>query len=371
MAAIVGTEVVESWGPGAFSRRFRAKLQSTAVDVPRRLLEKEDAAALPKGFNILLIGPTGAGKSSLIYTWWRALTGKTGRRSSYLASFAHASLLRRLQVGWTVDDAADDGKDGERRSAALSAAARHGTTALTAFELQPAADGCGHIQVHDTKGQQFFTEDEEQFATSALEGKLLPGSSPEEMHWRYWISIGAFGVFVTSDLASAPHALVLVFDATLRSFHTVLADAASGDHEENELAACYRRVLERARKEGQPVMAVLTHVDGVEVHSEKAAAEAADGEGSDSESDEEDEIAELCTGPRHVVLERFKELLGVAIGIGAADVFCVENYRQEKHEQDAEIDFRALEALDSAVTKANAYIAERVRAEEGYSCAVS
>ena len=47
--------------------------------------------------------------------------------------------------------------------ALLAAAPRHGTQGLNAFQLQ-APDpnrGCTGITVHDTKGQQFFTEEEE------------------------------------------------------------------------------------------------------------------------------------------------------------------------------------------------------------------
>lgn len=49
--------------------------------------------------------------------------------------------------------------------ALMSAAPRHGTQGLDAFQLQ-APDpyrGCTGITVHDTKGQQFFTEEEERF----------------------------------------------------------------------------------------------------------------------------------------------------------------------------------------------------------------
>ena len=45
----------------------------------------------------------------------------------------------------------------------MSAAPRHGTLGLDAFQLQ-APDphrGSGGITVHDTKGQQFFTQEEE------------------------------------------------------------------------------------------------------------------------------------------------------------------------------------------------------------------
>lgn len=45
----------------------------------------------------------------------------------------------------------------------LAAVPRHGTTTLDAFQLQAPNPyrGSGGITVHDTKGQQFFTEEEE------------------------------------------------------------------------------------------------------------------------------------------------------------------------------------------------------------------
>ncbi len=48
----------------------------------------------------------------------------------------------------------------------LTAAPRHGTQGLDAFQLQKPDPnrGCTGITVHDTKGQQFFTEEEERCA---------------------------------------------------------------------------------------------------------------------------------------------------------------------------------------------------------------
>mmetsp|Transcript_6825 Transcript_6825/g.19777 ORF Transcript_6825/g.19777 Transcript_6825/m.19777 type:complete len:213 (-) Transcript_6825:229-867(-) len=210
-----------------------------------------------------------------------------------------------------------------------------------------------------------------------LEGKVLPGSTPDEVHWRYWISIGQFGLFVTTNLASAPHALVLVFDATLRSFHSVLADAKAGEVEDNELAVCYRKVVARAFAEGQPIFAVLTHVDQLQVRDDDEEGNG-DEEGEDEEDEEDDELdelEELVVGSRHEVLERFKELLSSALTVGATGfppqhIYCIENYRRDRFGQDAEVDFRALEALDAAVAGANDYIKRRKPEVEKSFCAV-
>lgn len=63
----------------------------------------------------------------------------------------------------------------ENEGALLKAAPRHGTKGLDAFQLQ-APDphrGCTGITVHDTKGQQFFTEEEERYGATAVFGGMV------------------------------------------------------------------------------------------------------------------------------------------------------------------------------------------------------
>lgn len=63
----------------------------------------------------------------------------------------------------------------EIEGALLKAAPRHGTKGLDAFQLQ-APDphrGCTGITVHDTKGQQFFTEEEERCSTTFVLGGMV------------------------------------------------------------------------------------------------------------------------------------------------------------------------------------------------------
>ncbi|CAN0485278.1 unnamed protein product, partial [Phaeothamnion confervicola] len=93
-----------------------------------------------------------------------------------------------------------------------------------AYELQAPTEegGTGGICVHDSKGQQFFTPEEERFAEQLLQGKLRPGSSVDHRNFRYWFMLGQFGFFNTANLHTSPHVLVIVFDVTLRSFETLL-----------------------------------------------------------------------------------------------------------------------------------------------------
>eukprot|EP00611_Tribonema_gayanum_P001492 TRINITY_DN1109_c0_g1_i3.p1 TRINITY_DN1109_c0_g1~~TRINITY_DN1109_c0_g1_i3.p1 ORF type:complete len:295 (-),score=59.50 TRINITY_DN1109_c0_g1_i3:1073-1957(-) len=261
---------LESWGGDAFTRRARSRLH--AVRAPAHTGSWNGSHA-----NILLLGPTGSGKSSLIYTWWRALSGDKG----FEATAAHADLMGKLNLGWELGDVADSDDPKATHVAPpsiLEAAARHGTTRLEAFELRPAGpSGVAGIAVHDTKGQQFFTHEEERFAEHLLEGKLLPGSTAESRNYRYWFMLGQFGIGPISSLASAPHAVVLVFDVTLRSFEAMLrtcgCDTANGSGQQPQqqppaLVRCYRSVLRRARQYGLEVFAALTHVDAYEPDEE-------------------------------------------------------------------------------------------------------
>ncbi|CAN0105209.1 unnamed protein product, partial [Hapterophycus canaliculatus] len=156
--------------------------------------------------------PQGSGKSSLVYTWWRALSGSVTGKEDFLADNVHDSFLERLRVGWN----AKEGEEGRKRAhqqqqqrrtqhpalasgassaapptardggALMSAAPRHGTQGLDAFQLQ-APDpyrGCTGITVHDTKGQQFFTEEEERFAEHMLQGKVEEGSAIDKQNYK-------------------------------------------------------------------------------------------------------------------------------------------------------------------------------------------
>eukprot|EP00611_Tribonema_gayanum_P001490 TRINITY_DN1109_c0_g1_i1.p1 TRINITY_DN1109_c0_g1~~TRINITY_DN1109_c0_g1_i1.p1 ORF type:complete len:401 (-),score=79.17 TRINITY_DN1109_c0_g1_i1:244-1446(-) len=375
---------LESWGGDAFTRRARSRLH--AVRAPAHTGSWNGSHA-----NILLLGPTGSGKSSLIYTWWRALSGDKG----FEATAAHADLMGKLNLGWELGDVADSDDPKATHVAPpsiLEAAARHGTTRLEAFELRPAGpSGVAGIAVHDTKGQQFFTHEEERFAEHLLEGKLLPGSTAESRNYRYWFMLGQFGIGPISSLASAPHAVVLVFDVTLRSFEAMLrtcgCDTANGSGQQPQqqppaLVRCYRSVLRRARQYGLEVFAALTHVDAYEPDEELD---------SDSDSD--------ASTPKHVqdngpppmtfnrdrdmpaLIERWQHELCRALcgshnppksGPGylvPQHVFAMENYRASKSARDTGIDLAALEFLESVVAAGHTFISSRCNQPAG--CIVS
>ncbi|CAE7443509.1 unnamed protein product, partial [Symbiodinium microadriaticum] len=223
-----------------------------------------DFTKLPPGWNIALLGPTGAGKSSLVYTLWRAINAIDEHHPDV------AMKVEALQVGWTKADSdtassSDSGNGGDMPStpSTLQAKAQHGTRILSSVIIQEESPEHSQIRIQDTKGQQFFDEKEASYADAIVSGVLKEGSSVEEQNLRYWITIGSLGFFESSNLHDTPHVILLVFDASLKSLHKVL-NVDFSDHEwENKVPqlACYHRVLDRAKEKELDVFVCLTHID--------------------------------------------------------------------------------------------------------------
>ncbi|CAM9682499.1 unnamed protein product [Chrysoparadoxa australica] len=346
---------LESWGPEAFARRTRRKLHNIRLPTPPQHYSPEDST---KSVNILLLGPTGAGKSSLTYTFWRALAGGLGTRDAFFTNNAHTSLLKRLRVGWRP----------EGKGNALVADARHGTTSFCACELQvhDPETGAAGVTVHDTIGQQFFTHEEERMAEELLEGQLKPGSSMDHKNFRFWFMLGHFGLFSSASLGTSPHVVVLVFDVCLRSFHSMLEQGSV-----SELAQCYRKVLRKAEKQGCQAYAALTHVDVYKPDEEHD---------SDSEEGERKPFNHEEDMPG--IVKEWKRKLSQALGQGNARggggslllpeecIVPVQNYSASKMEGDAELDMYALSFLDKLVESSLSHIAQRYSSGAS-SCLVS
>lgn len=84
------------------------------------------------------------------------------------------------------------------------------------------------------------------------QGMLREGSTVEQQNLRYWIMVGSFGLFSLSSLQNSPHAVVLVFDASLKSFSKML-DVDFKDSQwqaKFPQLACYHTVIDRAAEQG-------------------------------------------------------------------------------------------------------------------------
>lgn len=240
MAAVLDSDALDAapeWGAPAFVAHKR-----------RRLRIRELPQSIPvRHVNFLILGPAGAGKSSLILTAHRALSGATS---------ADSELQAKLQVDWSQGDTltreASVVKPGGLR-------ARHGTTSLAHYTLQRRPAARLALIVQDTKGHQFYDESERNFAQRLVDGELRSGSTQDRESLYFWalISRAGLGRFVKrAELATSPHAVVLVFDVTLRSFAKAVADA-----DKSAQIACYRQIAQHARTHGLATFVVLTHVD--------------------------------------------------------------------------------------------------------------
>lgn len=268
--------------------------------------------------NFLVLGPAGVGKSSLVHTTWRALTG---------SATSDPELLNRL--GLSLNES--------------KLRAKHGTTSLSSYALQRSSEtGCG-IHVQDTKGHQFFDDAERAFAERLVHGHVKDGSTLERESLYFWalVSRAGLGRFVRhAELASAPHALVLVFDVTLRSFAKLL------DEPENSVQlACYRKVARHARDRGLATFVVLTHVDVYEKN-------VAFGETKDE-------------APRRVGEAAADTLLALRtrLALAFADhlvptnrIFPIANYNAAANDHDDTVELAALELLEAVVDAAEAHL---------------
>ena len=287
-------------------------------------------------FNLLVLGTTGAGKSSLIYTWWRALQAQD------ILPEDHNGVLAELSVGWSVIEPGENSASNAPTRKLLRA--HHGTKGLRVFELLSARpDGAG-ICVHDTKGQQFYDSRESKHASSLIRGVAMEGSNQEHENLRYWLKIGNLGLFQKRTLADTPHVVVLVFDITLRSLQKMVRAGGQSPASSPHLMV-YNNVVRQARLEGLEVFVALTHMDALEAAQ------------SDDARDRETRVGETVS----TVVADLKVALSEALDnqVPPENINLIENYRVDKHGEDPRVELAALELLEALVSSGESFIAAR------------
>jgi GTPase SAR1 family protein len=342
------------WGAAAFSKALRSRLWSRNMAEGKETLPKGvDWGQLPSSWNVLVLGPAGAGKSSLLFTWWRAL------HDSPAVEETHA-VLAQLNLGWNLSDA----KRPVESQGGRGLRSRHGTTGLRILDMFPPRGGGGGagLCIHDTKGQQFFDSKERNHTGSLLKGVALEGSNQEKENLRYWFSVGSMGFFEQRSLSTSPHAVVLVFNILLRSLQKMVSSADSSKEMSPQLEL-YCGVIQQARREGLEVFICLTHLD---VFEEREAASAAS-----PQTSEETRVGEAV----QPLLNDLAQKLSRALSRGGADVpsnriYVVENYRATKNDADARVELAALELLETLIDSADAHLMRKCQ-EKKEGCSVS
>jgi energy-coupling factor transporter ATP-binding protein EcfA2 len=306
-------------------QELRASLLAYRV-IANRLSTSLDYDVLPNHINLLLFGPSGSGKSSLIRTFYLAL-----HNISQLPS----DVSQKIVVKGTDRN--------------------EGTTRFSSIVLKPESQErpekgerpTSGVLVHDTRGQIWMDSKEAAQLGMVLLGKVKDMSLVEQRNHRYAYMLWEFWrkdhelfpeeiLKSRSGLGEKPHCLLFVFDGSLE-------EIPNGPEE----VQFYRDIFQLARDRGYFYpQVVLTRVDKVEEIVDRSSEEG------------EQRMREL--------LDLKIESVVMKLGIPRSSVHFIENYHEGSRRQDLEVDFHALRLLHEAVQQSDSYLQSQLR--EKKSC---
>jgi len=289
--------------------------------------EPPPASALPPHADILVFGPSGSGKSSLIRTFYMALH-KTQRVPP---DFAERIIVK--------DTAMNEGTL-KYVSATIKAATvdHRGNTTSSA------------IMCHDTRGQIWMDEREQRQLGVILDGNVKDNCLVQQRNYRYARLLWEFWrrdsdlfppeiLVRRSGLSTRPHAVLFVFDGSLE-------EIPDGDEE----AQFYRDIISMVRTKGYLYpQVVLTRIDRVEESLAKSApADAGD------------------AGLRlRQVLDKKIEDVVMRLDVSRNSVHFIENYHSgggsAAESRNTSVDFHALKILTQCCGHADAFVAQNLR----------
>ena len=294
--------------------QLRAALSNFLI-VPMRSNPSLNYSVLPNHINLLLFGPSGSGKSSLLRTFYRSF-----HNTKTLPDEIHHKLVVK------------------------GTSHNEGTTLYTTVVIKQESATEHGIKVHDTRGQIWMDIKEKEQADLILQGKVRDQARVEQRNHRYAYLLWEFWkkdtqLFPTEilknnpGLTDKPHCLLFVFDGSLE-------DIPNGE-EETEF---YHQILQMARNKGYfyPQI-VLTHIDKVEAKVR-----------------EEEKLRE--------VLDTKIEGVVMKLGIPRSSVHFVENYHDSQWESDLSVDFHSLRLLHESTQQGEAYLQSQLR--EKSSCSI-
>eukprot|EP00928_Gymnodinium_smaydae_P049522 TRINITY_DN33247_c0_g1_i1.p1 TRINITY_DN33247_c0_g1~~TRINITY_DN33247_c0_g1_i1.p1 ORF type:complete len:357 (+),score=91.16 TRINITY_DN33247_c0_g1_i1:71-1141(+) len=285
------------------------------------------ASTVPGHADILVFGPSGSGKSSLIRTFYMAL---------HQCQTVPPDFSERIIVKDT--------------------AMNEGTLKYVSAVVKPAkldhrgATASSAIMCHDTRGHIWMDEKEQKQLSIMLDGCVKDDSLVQQRNFRYARLLWEFWkrdhelfppeiLVKRASLQTQPHALLFVFDGSM-------SDIPDGQ-EETEF---YKEIIAMARAKGYSYpQVVLTRIDRVEENLLR--------QGKFS-SQEEVELQ------LKQVLDAKIEAVVAALDISRTSVHFVENYHSDgdwAEGRNVSVDFHALKILSQCCSHADAFVNESLR----------
>jgi len=295
-------------------------------------------ASLPGHADILIFGPSGSGKSSLIRTFYMALN----KSHEVPVDFADRIIVK-------------------------DTAMNEGTLKYVSATIKPAkTDHRGGIissaiMCHDTRGHIWMDEREQKQLGVILDGNVRDDCLVQQRNYRYarllwefWkrdVDLFPAEILVRKNgLQTRPHAILFVFDGSME-------EIPDGEEE----TRFYREIVTMTQEKGYMYpQVVLTRIDRVEESLARSS-------GDTGDVDPELRLRQALDKKIEGVVER--------LGVARASVHFIENYHSGTDStaegRNVSVDFHALKILTQCCSNADAFMAQSLHgAPRPGTCAV-
>eukprot|EP00929_Paragymnodinium_shiwhaense_P001665 TRINITY_DN101902_c0_g1_i1.p1 TRINITY_DN101902_c0_g1~~TRINITY_DN101902_c0_g1_i1.p1 ORF type:complete len:380 (+),score=102.26 TRINITY_DN101902_c0_g1_i1:88-1227(+) len=286
------------------------------------------AQAVPGHADILVFGPSGSGKSSLIRTFYMALH----KTQEVPDNFAERIIVK--------DTAMNEGTLKYVSAVIKEEKLDHrGSTVSSA------------IMCHDTRGHIWMDEKEQKQLGVILDGVVKDDTIVQQrdfryarLLWEFWKrDVDLFPPEILerrADLKSQPHALLFVFDGSME-------EIPDGDEE----TQFYKEIIQMARAKGYTCpQVVLTRIDRVEEQLSKTVVASTD-------------PAEAELRLRQVLDKKIEDVCA-KLDLSRTSVHFIENYHSGgswAEGRNVSVDFHALKILTQCCSHADAFVLQSIR----------